>query len=109
MSFSNTVFIYSDEVCPNPPSDINCFALATASSKSFALYIAKTGDSFSCANSSDKSTFSTSPINILVFSVTFTPASSAIVCADCPTIFAFKAPFIIIVFLTFSISSLFSI
>ncbi len=34
--------------------------------ESFALYIASTGDSFSCANSSEISTDSTSPIRILV-------------------------------------------
>ena len=99
------MLIYSEDVCPNPPSSINLYALPTASSKLDALYIAKTGESFSCANSSDKSTLSTSPINIFVFSATSTPANCAIVCADCPTILAFNAPFIIIVFLTFSVCS----
>ena len=47
---------------------------------------------------------SSPPINILVDSGTLTPAISAIVCAFCPTIFAFRAPFIIIAFLTFSVS-----
>ena len=101
------VFTYKEAVCPSPPSSINCSAFSTASSNEFALYIASTGDSFSWANSSDKSTLSTSPINIFVFSGTSTPANSAILWAFWPTIFEFKAPFIIIVFLTFSVSSLF--
>ena len=100
--------IYNEDVCPNPPSSINLYALLTASSKLVDLYIAKTGDSFSCANSSDKSTLSTSPINIFVFSGTSISANFAIVCADCPTIFALRAPFIMIVFLTFSVCSGFS-
>ena len=101
--------MYNDDVCPTPPSSINLYALERASSKLFALYIASTGDNFSCANSSDKSTLSTSPIKIFVFSGTSTYANFAIVCADCPTIFAFNDPFIIIVFLTFYISSEFNI
>ena len=76
-----------------------------ASSKLFALYIAKTGDNFSCANSSVNSTLSTSPIKIFVFSGTSIPAKAAIVWAFWPTILAFNAPFIIMVFLTFSVSS----
>ena len=102
------MFIYNEDVCPNPPSSINLYALLNASSKLEALYIANTGDSFSCANSSDSSTLSTSPTSIFIFSSTSTPASFAIVYADCPTILAFNAPFIIIVFLTFSVSSAFS-
>ncbi len=73
----------------------------------FALYMASTGESFSCANSSLISTDSTSPIRILVSAGTVTPAISAIVAAFCPTILAFSAPLIRIVFLTFSISSFF--
>ena len=42
-----SVLTYSTEVCPMPPSAMSLEALAIASSKSSALYIASTGDSFS--------------------------------------------------------------
>ena len=100
--------MYIEDVWPIPPSKTNLCALWIASSKSFALYIAKTGDNFSWANSSSISTDSTSPINIFVLYGTSTPAKAAIVWAFCPTILAFNAPFIIIVFLTFSVSSSFN-
>ena len=58
-------------------------------------------------NSSLISTDSTSPIKIFVSFGTLTSASVAIVCAVCPTIFALSAPFMMIVFLIFSVSSLF--
>ena len=39
--------IYKSEVCPRPPNSTSFLALSRASSKSSALYIANTGDSFS--------------------------------------------------------------
>ena len=68
-------------MCPYPPSAIRCEALSIASLKSSDLYIARTGESFSCANSSDKSTEATSPMRILVSRDTSTPASFAMVYA----------------------------
>ena len=67
-----------EDVCPYPPSATSCAAFSNASSNVAALYIASTGDNFSCANSSEISTDSTSPIKILVSSGTSTPASCAI-------------------------------
>ena len=49
-----------------------CYEVVT---KSFALYIARTGDNFSCANSSERSTEVTSPMRILVVSGTSMPES----------------------------------
>ena len=59
----------------------NTKSLPKCLTTSFALYIASTGDSFSCVNSSDKSTLSTSPISIFVVAGTSTPAKLAIVAA----------------------------
>ena len=69
--------------------------------------MAKTGESFSCANSSDNSTLVTSPIRILASSGTVTPASFAMVNALWPTMRAFSAPLIKMVLRTFSVSSAF--
>ena len=93
-------WMYRDAVWPWPPSQTSFSALSSASSKSFAWYIASTGESFSCANSSESSTLSTSPMRIFVSSGTSTPASAAMVCALWPTIFAFNAPLIKIVWRT---------
>ena len=79
LSCSVPILIYNDDVCPYPPSAIRRFALASASSKSLDLYMARTGESFSCANSSERSTEVTSPMRILVFSGTVIPASLPIV------------------------------
>ncbi len=68
-------WMYRDAVWPWPPSQTSFSALSSASSKSFAWYIASTGESFSCANSSESSTLSTSPMRIFVSSGTSTPAS----------------------------------
>ena len=99
------VSTYKTEVCPYPPNSTNLSAFLKASSKFLVLYIAKTGDNFSCENSSSNSTEVTSPTKTLAVTGTFTPANSAILWAGCPTILAFKAPFIKIVFLTFSTSA----
>ena len=96
---------YREAVCPYPPSATSCSAFASASSKVFALYIPSTGDSFSCANSSDMSTDSTSPIRILVSSGTLTPAIFAISYADLPGILLFRAPLMMMVLRTLSNSS----
>ncbi len=71
------------------------------------MYIASTGESFSCAKGSFNSTDSTSPIIILAVFGTSTSAILAITCAGCPTILAFNEPSIITTFPTFSVSSLF--
>ena len=66
-------------VWPGPPSISSCSDISSACSKVSALYMASTGDSFSWAKGSEMSVEVTSPINIFVFSGTFTPASLAIV------------------------------
>ena len=101
-----TSSIYNEDVCPNPPSSTNFSAFLTAASKSLALYIASTGESFSWAKASSISTDSTSPIKTLVSTGTSKPASFAIVQAVCPTILEFNPPFTKIIFLIFSVSSL---
>ena len=99
--------IYIEEVCPYPPSAISLSAFAKASFISLALYMASTGESFSCANSSESSTDSTSPISTLADFGTFTPESSAILYAVWPTILALSEPFMMMVLRTLSISSSF--
>lgn len=80
--------------------------MSKAVSKSSALYNARTGDSFSWANGSDRSTEVTSPIRIFVPSGTLTPAISAILQAGCPTIFGETVPASVRrIFPTFSRSS----
>ncbi|VUT19905.1 hypothetical protein SB6421_05827 [Klebsiella huaxiensis] len=76
-----------------PPISTSFTAFSTASAKSFARYMASVGESFSCAKGSLSSIALTSPIRILVSAGTLTPAISAILIADCPTIAAFNAPF----------------
>ena len=79
--------------------------MASASAKSLARYIARTGESFSCANSSESSTLSTSPMRTFVSSGTSKPASFAMVTGFCPTIFALSAPLMRIVLRVFSVSA----
>ena len=79
--------------------------MATASAKSFARYMARTGESFSWANSSEGSTLVTSPMRTFVSSGTSKPASAAIRAAGWPTIFALSAPLMRMVLRVFSVSS----
>ena len=67
--------------------------------------MARTGDSFSWENSSLGSTDVTSPTRTFASSGTSKPESAAMVCALCPTIFAFSAPLTMMVFLTFCASA----
>ena len=94
-----------EAVWPGPPSISSCSDFFSASAKLFALYMARTGESFSWAKGSEISVLSTSPIRIFVFTGTFTPAISAILYALCPTIFAFTPPLMMTVAPTFRISS----
>ena len=70
--------MYREAVWPMPPSSTRRSALATASWKVLARYMASTGESFSWAKGSETSTLSTSPMRILVAAGTATPAISAI-------------------------------
>ena len=99
-----TASTYSDEVCPSPPSSTSRSALAAASSNVAARYMASTGESFSCANSSAGSTLSTSPMRIFVPG-TSTPAISAMVQALWPTMRALSEPLMRMVLRTRSVSS----
>ena len=78
LSFAFIGSVYNTEVCPYPPCSTSVTAFASASSKFLALYRARTGDNFSCANGSSSSTDSTSPIRTLAVFGTANPASSAI-------------------------------
>ena len=99
--------IYNEDVCPNPPSFTNSSAFFSPSSKSSDLYIASTGDNFSCANDSSIPVDSTSPINTFELFGISNPAIPAITYALFPTISAFRFPFINNTSLTlFSSSSL---
>ena len=70
--------VYKTDVWPIPPNSINLSALSKASSNDLALYIANTGDNFSCENGSSNSTEVTSPTKTLALSGTLTPAILAI-------------------------------
>ena len=79
--------------------------MAAASSNVAARYMASTGESFSCANSSAGSTLSTSPMRIFVPAGTSTPAISAMVQALWPTMRALSEPLMRMVLRTRSVSS----
>ena len=76
-----------------------------ASSNVLALYMPRTGESFSWAISSEGSTLVTSPMRILVFSGTSTPAIWAMVWALWPTILALTEPLMMTVLRTLSSSA----
>ncbi len=96
-------------MCPKPPNSTNLSAFTNASSKVLTLYMANTGDNFSCEKGSPNSTDVTSPIKIFVASSTFIPAIAAISTALCPTIFEFNLPSITMTFFIASVSFLLKI
>jgi hypothetical protein len=88
---------WMEAVWPRPPSSTRREALARASPKSLARYMAKTGESFSWASSSPGSTRTTSPTRIFVAAGTSKPARAATAAAGWPTIRALTAPFMMMV------------
>ena len=94
-------WMYRDAVWPWPPSADEPFGLCRAPRQSPSRGTSPAPGRASHARTPRKARqLSTSPMRIFVSSGTSTPASAAMVCALWPTIFAFSAPLIKIVWRT---------